>query len=173
MILLYPEHKKFTDAVETFRKRLPSLLMYLHRMANDMVQSAASFNTDMHSFMLMYNQSAYPSNSYEYEAIEKRLYQIFKERLPEARIVLNEILQKTYRASSLIENVNGRLRAFINLKREIPEYCFVLLKVFFNTKKAKRSRKIEWINTSPIDRLTGSLNPEFLDIVSAPLNYVG
>lgn len=173
MVLVYPEHKKFINAVETFRKRLPSLLMYLKRLSEHMEIIAVSFHTDAHAFMLMYNQSVYPSDSFEYEAIETRLYRVFKEQLPDARTALNEILKKTYRASSLIENVNGRLRAFINLKREIPEYCLVLLKVFFNTKKAIRSRNAEWINTSAIDRLTGASNPEFLDIVSAPLNYVG
>ena len=172
MLLLYPEHQKFVAAVETFRKRLPNLLMFLQRLKMDMEQLANSFKTDAHAFMLLYNQSAYPHDSPEYSAIETRLYRIFNNRLPDARIALNEILQETYRASSMIENVNGRLRAFINLKREVPDYCLLLIKVFFNTKKATRSRNKQWIKTSAVDRLTGISNPEFLDIVTAPLDYV-
>ena len=172
MLLLYPEHKKYLGAVEAFRRRVPSLLMFLRRLASDMERLAASFNADAHAFMLMYNQSAYPVGSAEYSAIEARLYRVFKNRLPDARIALQEILRKTYRASSMIENVNGRLRSFIHLKREVPDDCLLLIKVFFNTKKAMRSRNKEWVNTSAIDRLTGTSNPEFLDIVSAPLDYV-
>lgn len=168
---IYPHDKKYMAAIATFRKRLPTILLFLRRLQADMDKAATAFHADGHAFMLMYNQSAYPSHSVQYNAIENKLYHIFRERLPEARLHLSKILQDSFRASSLIENVNNCLRAFIDLKREIPEKSFILLKVFFNTRKTFRSRKTEWDGSNALERLTGIKHPEFLDIVSAPLDY--
>ena len=107
-----------------------------------------------------------------WEYMEVRLWRRFGNRLLEAREALEKMLLSTHRASSMIENLNGRLRCFMDLKREIPEQFLILVKVFFNTKKQMRSRHDEWKGTSALDRLTGKQTPEFLDIVCAPKNYV-
>ncbi|MBR4211746.1 MAG: hypothetical protein IKR84_05085 [Oscillibacter sp.] len=52
--------------------------------------------------------------------MEEKLYSIFRQRLPEAREALKELIRHTYRASSPDENVNGRLRVFMNARRVIP-----------------------------------------------------
>ena len=108
---------------------------------------------------------SYPASSAKYEILEKKLFHLFREQLPEARESLLRIIKRTFRASSMIENVNGCIRDFIDLKREIPHNCFILLKVFFNTKKPIRSRHKSWVGRSALDRLNGKSNPDFLDIV--------
>lgn len=165
MTMLYPQRKKFLDAIEKFGKHLPRLLRFLLRLQDNMSKIASDYHVDQHAFMLMYNQTAYPAQSAEYEFMEKKLYRLFGKRLPDARLALSRLVETTYRASSIVENVNGCTRDFIELKRTIPEGFFVLLKVFFNTKKSLRSRNKGWKFTSALDRLTGTMNPEFLDIV--------
>lgn len=60
----------------------------------------------------------------------------------------------------------------MDLKRAVPKPLFILLKVFFNTKKDRRPRNRDGKGTSAIDRLTGHDCPEFLDLLFAQKNYV-
>lgn len=168
MSALYPDHKKLIDAITLFRKHLPDMLQFQIRLEKELCKEAQTYCVDGSAFILLYNQMSYPANSAKYEFLEKKLYHLFRDRLPEARDTLCQVIKRTYRASSMIENVNGCIRDFIELKREIPSKCFILLKVFFNTKKSMRSRHKSWVGTSALDRLTGQENPDFLDIVTTP-----
>ena len=107
----------------------------------------------------------------EQALMEKKLFSVFGRRIFEARDTLSSLLRSVFRASSPIENLNGRLRPFMDLKREVPEPPFILLKVFFNTKKDRRPRNRDWKETGAIDRLTGQSCPEFLDLLLGQRNY--
>jgi hypothetical protein len=85
------------------------------------------------------------------------------ERYSETRGEFECLLKRTKKASSLVENLNGRIRVFIEVKRIIPTDFFVLLKVYFNTRRIKRSRCNERKGKSPLELLTGSPQPEFLE----------
>ena len=165
MASLYPDHKKLIDAITQFRKHLPDILQFQVRLEKALYEETQVYHVDSNAFILLYNQMSYPAGSVKYEILEKKLFHLFREQLPEARESLHRIIKRTYRASSMIENVNGCIRDFIDLKREIPHECFILLKVFFNTKKSIRSRHKSWVGKSALDRLTGRSNPDFLDIV--------
>ena len=169
---LYPQNDQFQKTVQAFRKRLPSILSFLIRLQERMSQLAQRFHVSADDFELLYHQNAYPPESTIYEQLELRLYKKLRNRLPEAREALSELIRTTYRASSLVENVNGRLRNFINLKRIVPDDFFSLIKPFLNSKKASRSRRKDWKGTSALDRLTGQSWPEFLDLICGPIDYV-
>ncbi len=78
---------------------------------------------------------------------------------------VQEILDGVKRASSLAENLNGRLRPYMNLKRMVPEKFLTLLKVYFNTKRYRRSRKADQVGKSPLELLTGQKHEDFYGIV--------
>lgn len=82
-----------------------------------------------------------------------------------ARREFNLILGRTKRASSLVENLNSRIRVYMNLKRIVPEKYFTLLKVYLNTRKYHRSRIPERVGKSPLELLTGKKYPEFLEVL--------
>ena len=171
MSALYPEKEDLLKAVRKFRNRLPALLRFLRRLEEKTREAALSFPAHPRAFQLLYNQTAYHYQSEEYRFMEKKLFSIFGQRIFEARDMLSSTLRSVFRASSLIENLNGRLRPFMDLKREVPEPLFILLKVFFNTKKDRRPRNRNWKGTSAIDRLTGQSCPEFLDLLLGQRNY--
>ena len=172
MAALSSGEEEFLKAVRRFQKRLPALLGFLRRLEKKAREAALSFPADPRAFQLLYHQTAYRCTSEEYRFMEKKLFSFFGQRIFEARDTLSSLLGSVFRASSLIENVNGRLRPFMDLKREVPEPLFILLKVFFNTKKDRRPRNRDWKGTSAIDRLTGQSCPEFLDLLFGQRNYV-
>jgi hypothetical protein len=172
MAALYPKRDNLQKQIRRFRERLPDLLAFLPRLQRDMKATASLFPTREDAFSLLYRQRAWDYRSEEYRFIEKKLYHIFGERLPEARETLKAMIRHTYRASSPDENVNGRLRVFMNARRGVPSWQLPLYKMFLNMKKAKRSRRAERIGTSALERLTGQSHPNFLDALLGPPNYI-
>ena len=172
MVPLFPEYKQLQKAITSFRSRLPNILKFLCRLQENLQEAAITNHFDVHDLMLLYNQKIYSSYSAEYGAIEKRLFRKMGKRILDARKLLSDVIHMTYRASSMIENVNGRVRCYMNMKREIPEDFLVLLKLYFNTRKAVRPTNRRWIHTSPLDRLTGCNNPSFLDMIFGPPDYL-
>lgn len=171
MSKLYPLRDNLQTQIQRFRKRLPDLLSFLPRLQRDMCSMAAAFRAPDFAFPLLYRQRAWNCYSEEYRFMEKKLYHIFGQRLPEARSALEDLIAATYRASSPDENLNGRLRVFMNSRRGIPESQFPLYRLFLNTAKPERSRRPERIGTSALERLTGRKQPEFLDALLGPPRY--
>ena len=172
MSLRFPERRRYQNAIRSFREHLKELLSFLLRLRGKMVEKAKEYgNVNEHDFMLLYQQRFCTSLPL-YDLMEKRLYQRFGPRLCEARVTLDEMIRSTRRASSMIENTNSCLRPFMNTKREVSGDFLILIKVYLNTKKAMRSRNKNRRGTSALDRLYGRQYPEFLDIVSTPMNYV-
>lgn len=173
MAARFVDRTKYQKAIKSFREHLPELLAFLKRIQDRMNLKAAEFpHLNGHDFLLLCQQKYCCHDDDMYNYMEQRLYRRFGSRLPEARDALEEIIRSTHRASSMIENLNGRLRCFMNLKREIPKDFMILIKVFVNTKKPFRSRHAGWEGTSAVERLTGKKYPEFLDIVCPPIDYL-
>lgn len=167
----FSRREDFLKAVRRFEKRLPSLLGFLRRPEKKAREAALVFPADPRAFRLLYHQTARRRTSEAYRFAEKKLFSFFGQRIFEARDTLSSLLRSVFRAGSLIENVNGRLRPFMDLKREVPESLFTLPEVFFNTKKDRRPRNRDWTGTGAIDRLTGQSCPEFLDLLFGQRNY--
>lgn len=96
----------------------------------------------------------------EYELVKELMYDYDK-----AKIAFNNALQKTKKASSFVENLNGRIKKYINIKHLVPTKFFVLIKVYLNTKRYSRSRVEERTNKSPLELLTNTKQPSFFELL--------
>jgi hypothetical protein len=146
-------------------KMLPSLLSFIGRLERGMEAIARKTDIPIEGLKLMYKQRAYRPESMESSEIYCNQIQILGERYCEAKSEFEQLLNKTKKASSLVENLNGRIRVFIEVKRIIPANFFALLKVYFNTRKYKRSRCKERIGKSPLELLTGVSHPHFFELL--------
>jgi hypothetical protein len=73
--------------------------------------------------------------------------------------------QQVVRASSIIENINSRLRSYFFLRREIGSGYLELLQFFLNHRRFLRSEHPERIDKSPAELLTGQPHPHWLDML--------
>jgi hypothetical protein len=145
------------------RKMLPSLLSFIIRLWREMETSSKQTAIPVEAFHLMYRRLSYGPESIQYNDILYQLGLMLGGRYDEAWAEFQNLLKKIKKASSLVENLNGRIRVYIKVKRVIPAKFFILLKVYFNTRKYKRSRCKERIGKSPLELLTGTSQPEFLE----------
>ena len=76
-----------------------------------------------------------------------------------------EVLSETPRASSIVENLNSRLRNYFFLRRHIGEDYLDLLRFFLNHRRFRRSDRPERIGKSPAELLNGQPHPHWLELL--------
>lgn len=75
------------------------------------------------------------------------------------------VREKVVRASSIIENINSRLRGYFFLRREIGAGYLELLQFFLNHRRFLRSEQPERADKSPAELLTGQAHPHWLEML--------
>ena len=76
-----------------------------------------------------------------------------------------ELAAGTVRASSLVENLDSRLRSCFFLRRHLgPDYS-ALLQFFLNHRRLERSDCPERMGKTPAELLTGQLHPHWLEML--------
>ena len=78
---------------------------------------------------------------------------------------VGEALEETPRASSMVENLNSRLRSYFFLRRSLGDDYLNLLQFFLNHRQFMRSLKPERVGKSPKQLLTGTAHPHWLELL--------
>ena len=100
---------------------------------------------------------------------ETRLRQKLRHRFHDVQSAVRKIMAETPRASSIVENLNSRLRGYFFLRRHIGNGYLDLLQFFFNRHRFQRSRRPERAGKSPVELLTGVRQPHWLEVLGYPL----
>ena len=74
-------------------------------------------------------------------------------------------LKTTPRASSMVENLNSRLRNYFFLRRSLGDDYLSLLKFFINHRRFLRSRVTKRVGKSPKELLTKEAHPHWLGLL--------
>lgn len=96
---------------------------------------------------------------------EKALWDRWGSRYGVLREAVAELLGKVVRASSVIENLNSRLRGYFFLRRQLGEDYLALLQFFLNHRRFVRSEHAERVGKSPAELLTGASQPHWLELL--------
>lgn len=104
-------------------------------------------------------------NQPEYWKYLGRLKAILGRKFQTTQNAVTEAMDQTPRASSLIENLNSRLRSYFFLRRQLGEGYLDLLRFFLNHHQFQRSEKPERVGKSPAELLTGRPHPHWLELL--------
>jgi hypothetical protein len=96
---------------------------------------------------------------------EQALWQRWGCRYGVLREAMAELLGKVVRASSVIENLNSRLRSYFFLRRHLGGDYLVLLQFFLNHRRLVRSEHAERVGKSPAELLSGQAQPHWLELL--------
>lgn len=83
----------------------------------------------------------------------------------ELMAAVSEALKTTPRASSMVENLNSRLRNYFFLRRSLGDDYLSVLQFFLNHRRFPRSRVSERVGKSPKELLTGQLHQHWLELL--------
>jgi hypothetical protein len=94
---------------------------------------------------------------------EQALWERWGSRYGVVREAVAELLGQVVRASSVIENLNSRLRTYFFLRRHLGGDYLALLQFFLNHRRFLRSEHPERQGKSPAELLTGTTHPHWLE----------
>jgi hypothetical protein len=97
----------------------------------------------------------------EHAALQQRL----RGRFHEVQAAVAELASETVRASSLVENLNSRLRSYFFLRRNLGQDYLALLQFFLNHRRLERSDRHERVGKTPAELLTGQSQPHWLELL--------
>jgi hypothetical protein len=99
---------------------------------------------------------------------EAALRQQLRGRFYELSEAVAAVARGTVRASSVVENLNSRLRNYFFLRRHLgPDYLH-LLQFFLNHRRFLRSDRAERVDHSPAELLTGRRHAHWLELLGLP-----
>jgi hypothetical protein len=81
------------------------------------------------------------------------------------REAVTQVASETVRASSVIENLNSRLRGYFFLRRHLGSAYLDLLRFFLNHRRFARSEHPERVGKSPAQLLTGCSHPHWVELL--------
>lgn len=76
-----------------------------------------------------------------------------------------QAMAQTPRCSSMVENLNSRLRNYFTLRRQLGGEYLGLLQFFLNHRSFLRSRVAERVGKSPKQLMTGQEHPHWLTLL--------
>ena len=79
-----------------------------------------------------------------------------------------EVRDRTVRASSVVENLNSKLRGYFFLRRTLGADSLDLLRFYLNHRRFQRSEHPERVGKSPTELLTGQEHADWLDLLGYP-----
>jgi hypothetical protein len=85
------------------------------------------------------------------------------------REAVTQVASETVRASSVVENLNSRLRGYFFLRRHLGSKYLDLLRFFLNHRRFGRSEHTERVDQSPAELLTGSTHPHWVELLGYQL----
>ena len=98
-------------------------------------------------------------------ALERDLRSVLRGRFFEVCAAVAALRRKTVRASSLVENLNSRLRSYFFLRRQLGADYLSLLQFFLNHRRLDRSACTERVGKTPAELLTGQFHPHWLALL--------
>src|SRR5439155_1128091 len=86
-------------------------------------------------------------------------------RSHEVQEAVAALAQGTVRASSLVENLNSRLRSYFFLRPHLGADYLAPLQFFLNHRRLERSDRPERVGKPPAELLTGQSHPHWLEML--------
>ena len=98
---------------------------------------------------------------------------VLRRQLGDARFrsvsqAVRDVAASVVRASSVIENLNSRLRNYFFLRRHRDTNYLPLLQFFLNHRRFLRSEHPDRVDKSPTELLTGQAHPHWLELLGYP-----
>jgi hypothetical protein len=102
-------------------------------------------------------------------AEEAALRKELRGRFHAVQFAVAAVAAETVRASSLVENLNSRLRSYFFLRRHLGPDYLALLQFYLNHRRLERSDRPQRRGKTPAELLTGQSHPHWLEMLGYTL----
>jgi hypothetical protein len=155
--------------VQPVRQRLANqrdaLLAFARDLEQALAELASRYAIPIGTVRALWHWQNQPSPTHAYWQQGTELQRQLRERFFPLRQELEFLAEHLHRASSLVENLNSRLRSYFSLRRDVGPSSLPLLRFFLNHRPYLRSAKPERRGKTPTQLLTGQNHPHWLEML--------
>jgi hypothetical protein len=153
-------------AARTLAHQRDQLLGFAYELERQLALAADTAGLPLYLIKRVYELEKADEREGTYWREREKLAHQLGERLEEGRRAVAGALAATHRASSLVENLNSRIRPYFFLRRQVGREDFLeLLRFFFNHHVLGRSRCEGWRGQSPAAVLAGCAHDHWLQML--------
>lgn len=127
----------------------------------------SSYDLTIEELKALYRQLTLDEEQCEYWMLEGKLLSKFGKDLKNIKKKVKDIIDNTFRASSIVENVNSLIRPYFFLRKSIGNSNFLaLLQFYLTTKPIERCEKFpDRVGKSRLELLTGKKHPPWFQLL--------
>jgi hypothetical protein len=151
--------------VTYLKSQRDDVLAFAAQLDDDLANLAAAFAIPVEQVRDLFAVQTLPLDSAKRWYRDAPLRRSLGERYFPLSQALDDIRRNTVRASSLVENLNSRLRSYFFLRRHLGNDYLTLLQFFLNHRRFERSDRPERVDKSPAELLTGQNHPHWLELL--------
>jgi hypothetical protein len=141
------------------------LLGFAEQMDEDVARLGREWQVSEATVREMLHAQTLPMSNAKHWEEEKRLWQELGGRYYGLREAVKELRDNVVRASSVVENLNSRLRNYFFLRKQVGGDYLSLLQFFLNHRKYQRSEHAEREGKSPAELLNGKEHAHWLELL--------
>jgi len=142
-----------------------NLLAFVDVLDERLADIATRFKVPLFLVQAICQLQSLDKNLPAYWQRQAQLRKKLPDRFNRLEMAVCEVLSETPRASSMVENLNSRLRNYFFLRRHIGNDYLHLLRFFLNHRRFQRSDQPERIGKSPAELLNGQAHPHWLELL--------
>ena len=144
------------------------LLAFAAQLDQDLTNLAAEFQVPVTIVRELLDLQAVDQRQPRRWQKEAALRQQLRQHFYHLQEAVHDLAEHVVRASSVIENINSRLRSYFFLRRQLGSDYLVLLQFFLNHRRFLRSEHAERVDKSPAELLTGQSHAHWLEMLGYP-----
>ena len=166
---LRTREKQLAHRIGPVRSRLEKgreeFLAFAQPLDQQLRALSQSFQMDPRLVRQLFELQAQPKETAIYGQREQQLRQQLGSHFEPLQAAITQLTHATIRASSVVENLNSRLRNYFFLRKQLGNGYLDLLRFFLNHRRFLRSQHPERVGKSPAEILTGKEHPHWLELL--------
>jgi hypothetical protein len=153
------------EACRLVQDHRDDLLAFARQLESDFTDLAAEFQVPVAVVRTLLNVRALEVRNPRRWPQDAALHRQLRGRYYPLSVAVDDLARHTVRASSVIENLNSRLRSYFFLRRHLGPDYLALLQFFLNHRRFLRSEHPERVDKSPAELLSGQSHPHWLEML--------
>ena len=159
-------HPHRIDAIVTsLNHRRGTLLDVANALNDQFALLAVHYKVSINTIWRVCYSARYEFDSCNYGEVSAALDELIGEKYEEIEDAVLKILESTHRCSSMVENLNSRVRPYLDERKSVSQKTLGLIQFYLNHKPFMRSKHKRLVNITAAEALTGKTHQPWLEML--------